>query len=377
MRFCKCGLMAAAPRQVSLSAVSKSRRAAFTFSKSSVDHLNCTDNLVTGKPRTIQPRSTNGFSLVELLVAIAIIGILVALLLPAVQSAREAARRVQCSNHLKQLSLGCMNHESAHGHLPTSGWGWRWFPDPSRGFDENQPGGWCHNILPYVEQQGLYDAAEGATDAQRRANAAIAAARPLAMFHCPTRRAPLPYPVLHNSFYNINSQQGAARTDYAANAGDAGDNDPDDIYHDGTRNEAGPSTYAAAATHLWRDTYHRGVIYQRSTTRFGEIPDGASNTYLLGERYLMPQNYESGLDPGDDQNQWVGHDRDNLRWSDQPPLQDTAGLSYQWAFGSAHPSGMHFGLCDGSVRFVDYALELSVHQRLGNRRDEQPVELPP
>ena len=98
-------------------------------------------------------RRRNGFTLVELLVVIAIIGVLVALLLPAIQAAREAARRTQCINNLKQLALGCQNHHDTHGHFPTGGWGWYWVGDPDRGFGKEQPGGWAYNLLPFFEQQ--------------------------------------------------------------------------------------------------------------------------------------------------------------------------------------------------------------------------------
>ena len=103
------------------------------------------------------------FTLVGLLVVITIIGILISLLLPAVQAAREAARRLQCASNLKQIGLATSSFESSCGHLPPDGWGIIWLGDPDHGRDWKQPGGWIYNLLPFVEQQGLHDMQSGQT----------------------------------------------------------------------------------------------------------------------------------------------------------------------------------------------------------------------
>ena len=113
----------------------------------------------TSNPHRSRPNQAAGrpaFTLIELLVVIAIISVLVALLLPAVQSVREAGSRTQCVNNLHNLALACQNHHLKTGHLPTGGWGWSWNGDPDRGTGRNQPGGWGYNVLPFVEQDNLY-----------------------------------------------------------------------------------------------------------------------------------------------------------------------------------------------------------------------------
>ncbi|MEQ8839083.1 MAG: DUF1559 domain-containing protein, partial [Lacipirellulaceae bacterium] len=170
------------------------------------------------------------FTLVELLVVIAIIGVLVGLLLPAVQAAREAARRAQCLNHLKQMGLGAANHESTHQILPGSGWAPWTTGDPDRGVGRGQPGSWVYQLLPFVEQQAVYELpSDGDPDnitVQQREGAARLQQTPLATFNCPSRRASVNYPWDTNlsAFFrvrNSNHVEEKAHSDYAANAGDA------------------------------------------------------------------------------------------------------------------------------------------------------------
>src|SRR5262249_19974442 len=106
-------------------------------------------------------RNPQGFTLVELLVVIAIIGVLVSLLLPAIQAARDAARRTQCTDNVKNIALAGRNHVEAMGHFPTGGWGYRWVGDPDQGYGEDQPGGFLYNILPFIEQRALHDLGTG------------------------------------------------------------------------------------------------------------------------------------------------------------------------------------------------------------------------
>ena len=142
--------------------------------------------------------SSQAFTLVELLVVIAIIGILVGLLLPAVQSARESARRMQCSNHLKQIGLAFLNHESTNKFLPCAGWNIWYLGDPQLGTGREQPGGWIYQILPYVEEQAVYDITDDGnkllvTTAQKD-QSLILQRSALPMFNCPSRRATQPRP---------------------------------------------------------------------------------------------------------------------------------------------------------------------------------------
>jgi prepilin-type N-terminal cleavage/methylation domain-containing protein len=314
--------------------------------------------------RPPQPRS--GFSLVELLVVIAIIGILVALLLPAVQSAREAARRLQCQNNLKQLGLGGHLNLERIGHFPAGGWGHQWVGDADQGPGRQQPGGWVYNSLPYVEQQALHDLSAGVTGSAESAANVLLVQTPVPVFNCPSRRRSKMFVDFYNySMFNCSAVKGRARTDYAGNAGT-----PGSVPHGG-----GPGSLAAGIA-LGEAPIQDGVIYERSTTEISAVSDGSSNTMLLGEKYLNPEDYESGKNGGDNEGQYTGNNNDVCRVGNAQllPLQDRNGYGAYDMFGSVHPNGCYFMRCDGSVVSINYNIDGETYRRLLSRNDGLVVD---
>jgi len=324
--------------------------------------------------RSARQQRSAGFTIVELLVVIAIIGILMALLLPAVQAAREAARRIQCANHLKQLGLAALHHESQQRHFPTNGWGWDWVGDPDRGFGRKQPGGWVYNILPFLEQKVLHDLGSGKPEAEKRLDARTLARTPLELMNCPSRRPSQRYPmvkqgdfVAFNAADNDPADRSVARGDYAINAG----SQLLDEYF------PGPPTLAAgdAPGYPWHDPKAtNGISFERSEIQVAQVRDGLSNTVLLGEEYLNPDHYDTGLEPCDNENVYSGFDNDNSRSTYDPPMQDRPGYTDTFRFGGPHPGVCQFVFCDGSVHRLSYAIDRATFSRLGGRNDGQPID---
>ena len=323
-----------------------------------------------------------GFTLVELLVVITIIGILMSLLLPAVQSARESARSAQCANNVKQLGLGALEHVDVTGFFPSGGWGWFWGGDPDRGFGLKQPGGWVYSVLPFIDQKNLWSLGSGIpSDSQLSAKEAAMALQdttPLAVFYCPSRRATGLYTMDYSQFteapYNLPSPPAVARTDYAINAGDVA---VDEFY-------AGPSTLASGDTNFsWSSTAGlTGVSFQRSQITMGTLATkGATNTYLLGDKYLNPDSYANGSDGGDNEWDTVGFDNDTCRTADvsnaanpDTPQQDTPGCANGFVWGGAHPNGIHMAFCDGSVHSISYTVDYVTHGHMANRSTTAAID---
>lgn len=367
--------------------------------------------------------SHRGFTLVELLVVIAIIGILVALLLPAIQAAREAARRAQCKNNLKQMGLAALNHESTQGFYPTGGWNYDWGPDPNRGFGKKQPAGWMYGLLPYMELQNLRDLGAGGkigTAGYRQAMTQLIQTS-VDAYHCPSRGTPALALSLWNSpVKNLGSwvrplatSEGLFKSDYAANSGDT-------MFSDGAEWFSGSPNalsgdYSQVDAHITtklsqlptdfcdgpgkgRDKLlfrrcQSGVSYVLSEIKIAQIEDGTANTYLVGEKYMAPETYtgatstsDPGFSFGSNQAAYCGYEWDNQRRAWNPvadletnqesyqPRADTPNFTSSLIWGSAHPSAFHMVFCDGSVHSINYDIDPMTHRNLANRRDGNVVD---
>jgi prepilin-type N-terminal cleavage/methylation domain-containing protein len=364
------------------------------------------------------PRSSRAFTLVELLVVIAIIGVLVALLLPAVQAAREAARRSTCTNQLRQIGLGMQNHVSSHGFFPTGGSQ----PNPvlanyvSGG--TNNPGtpngankqglGWGYQILPYLEQSAV----KGIVNQEQLKSIVIP------LYFCPSRRGPT----------QTGGANGPVLTDYASaqpitlmvpqGGPNIGKPNPD---INKLQPFNGPASYTPARTAFWGGDFgpiaggvFDGVIVKTpwsittqasatspaigtvpsgcpSATKPANIPDGMSNTLVVSEKLVRADLYDGSIGSVSDDRGWTdGWDPDTVRFTGLQPLSDgDTGICQHenWSkycagpsgvdvlfFGSAHPSGINAVYADASVHAISFSIDNLVFNALGTRNGEETID---
>ncbi len=345
-------------------------------------------------------RGKRGFTLVELLVVIAIIGILIALLLPAVQAAREAARRSTCNNNLKQIGLAVHNHHDVNNCLPTGGRDWIDLPtfnggtanvasDTNAGGPEvapRQSASWLFQILPYMEQRPKWESPQGAT-AGARAKAVYRGQIPALV--CPSRRG-TEARIGNPGSYRYKDDGGAGNpgtipycsNDYASCCAHDGFDDlrvhlpqrfPDNsaIAAAGFRWVGWSGAGAIKRSVYWNANGTSPIAVDLFT--FASINDGTSNTLLAAEKSLAQSEYGPGA-WHDDGQAMSGWDRDTNRRPDRPPVQDPQANSDGERFGSAHPGGLNVVFCDGSVRFVSFTVDLEVFCRYAHRFDGRPVQ---
>lgn len=304
------------------------------------------------------------FTLVELLVVIAIIGVLVAMLLPAVQAAREAARRMQCGNNLKQIGLALQNYHSAMRRLPPAS-----VTDLVVNSHRFNQMSWHARILPYLEETATYEMIDfnrlwdsyidgGANRMARRSR--------IAAFLCPTA------PQERN--LSVELANGATELDEwtthyygvmgAKGTAPSGDPYSIDPWHPG----ASPPMFGGGhATN--------GVLYRNSNIKLSDVTDGTSKTFSVGEKSWIGGYYGSWL-AGISNGQALSYSAKNVAY----PLNSLSiDLTYnEWndvSFGSDHPAGAHFAFADGSVHFITENIELSLLKAAASRKSGELVNV--
>ena len=310
------------------------------------------------------PRPRPGFTLVELLVVIAIIGILIALLLPAVQAAREAVRRSQCQNNLKQITLAVQNFSDAHRHLPHNQYGDYTQPAAFGGWGAtSQSWSWLSAILPYFEERVVYDA--GGIPNLALANSA-ALGTPIAGFLCPSDL--VVSPLLVSSHYLKN--QTVAATNYKGVTG------ANFCWGDWANSMPGDQ-----GCDPWE--YGDGIIYPMdwlTNKTWARVSDGLSHTMLAGEQVWNSTRASCDTPCYGLGYAWA-HAVESTASAAMPPNATRPGGSPyavdDWqnlnGFGSRHPAGAEYAFADGSVHFLADEIFLTTYHQLATIAGEEII----
>jgi prepilin-type N-terminal cleavage/methylation domain-containing protein len=325
-----------------------------------------------------------GFTLVELLVVIAIIGILVALLLPAIQAAREAARRSQCGNNMKQIGLAIQNYHDTYGRFPLN----RDFAtnDPRPGGKNPQSMSWIAMALPFMEEQAKYDAMDFEDNAGHcvlnPANRAVAS-EAIDTILCPSNpQSVVPNANQSEDYQRGNGDQGfrGTRTDYTGNLGYVwlGWTDCQSGWNQGMGGGGGSAVWADQNWPMERRPKHRaGVFWVTGSVRMADIIDGTSTTVAVFENHHWrrgPRHSAHNKADAKKRAMWISSIA-AVDSADKPinlSIRDDNDVRC-CGWSSAHPGGAHAVMADGSVNFFADSLDNSTRQAVGSAAGAEPV----
>lgn len=343
-------------------------------------------------------RGRGAFTLVELLVVIAIIGILVALLLPAIQAAREAARRTQCVNNLKQFGLALQNYHDVYKRFPTAGVSHGWHPgqnctgnEPNHyclewDTGETSPAiGWQVRILPFAEQQQLWDLVQPEGDRQHIAYFNVTVdGKPARLTQVPYTRCPSDASEGQDSNWaqsNYTGSLGSQRS--PSNNGACNTWFTPGVHY---QEPGGGSDHGNDTDQIpgWGGKRNISGMFGRLgiNISMADVKDGTSNTILIGEILPMCHDHGGGW--------WYYNGMANAHASTSAPVNEMttcigsgrisnpactaqSNWNYSWGFRSLHPGGCQFLLVDGTVKFVSEDVNYATYQALGGRADGVPI----